>query len=85
MIVAFFATFLINSIRVIMDVVGVPVVDSLPFGSDVAVSYSFSLAYGVANSFWPAQALLLALFAFITYKVLMVWLQAFFGHRVSHG
>lgn len=85
MIIAFIFTFFINSVRVVMDMLGVPVITTLPFGMDTAVSYIFGMAYGVWEVLWPIQPFLVALVAFLGYKVVMITLQAFFGDRITHG
>jgi len=85
MITAFLFTFLINSVRVVMDMLGVPVITTLPGGVDSAVAYMFGMVFAVWDTLWIVQAPFLALTAFLAYKVVMVSLQAFLGHRVSHG
>jgi len=85
MIFSFIATFFINSVRIVMDMVGVPVITELPFGVDAALSSFFGTIYAILNVFWPLQMILIVLTAFLGYKVIMVSLQMFFGHRISHG
>lgn len=85
MIVAFVITFFLNTIRIIMDMLNVPVVSILPGGMDAAVQFMFGMVFAIWNSVWFVQAPFLGFVAFLTYKVIMVGLQAFFGHRIAHG
>lgn len=85
MITAFIFTFFINSVRIVMDMIGIPVITELPFGVDAALSSFFGLVYAVLDVFWPLEMIIIVLTAFLGYKALMVGLQMFFGHRISHG
>jgi len=81
MIVAFVITFILNTVRIVMDVLGAPVVSELPFGMDSAVSFMFGMVFALWNKLWFIQAPFLALVAFLSYKSLQALANLILGSR----
>jgi len=85
MILAFLLTFVINSFRIVMDMLSLPVIATLPFGMDAGVSYAFGMVFATWDILWFLQPFWFAFVAFLGYKGSMVALQLLLGNRVAHG